>query len=39
MNNIIINLQKCCINNQSIPKKFYFQKWIKKILNKKKILI
>ncbi|QIE02132.1 rRNA maturation RNase YbeY [Buchnera aphidicola] len=39
MQNIIINLQKCCKNPQYIPKKTLFQRWIKNILNKKEIHI
>lgn len=38
MKDIIVNIQKNCVNNQSIPKKKFFQKWIKTTFNKKKIL-
>ncbi|CAL4326498.1 rRNA maturation RNase YbeY [Buchnera aphidicola] len=33
MKKIIVNLQICCINNQHIPEKYLFKKWIKKILH------
>jgi hypothetical protein len=38
-NNIILTIQKNCKNTKNIPKKYIFEKWIKKVLYKKKMLI
>jgi hypothetical protein len=38
-NNIILTIQINCKNTKNIPKKHFFERWIKRTLYKKKILI
>lgn len=38
-NNIILTIQINCKSTKNIPKKYFFTKWIKQTLYKKKTLI